>query len=185
MFPVSAGAGFYTRLVSMHASLVEPVRPAIRALMGAVVFLLLIACANVANLLLVRASLRATELAVRSALGAGRWHLVRQMLAEAAVRALVRLGKPGVPHLIDALGQDDRLAEAVLYVLGCIGDPAATQPIVDCVRERVDTTVRTFGYRALGRLRATVATPLLRAALGSPSGPASVETASRSDRRRT
>jgi predicted permease len=70
-------------LVPMLQHVVEGVRPAIVALMGAVIFLLLIACSNVGNLLLVRASLRERELAVRTALGGSRWRLVRQMLLEA------------------------------------------------------------------------------------------------------
>jgi len=81
--PILATAGYRIRLEPMKAYLVAPVRPAILALMGAVIFLLLIACSNVANLMLVRASLRERELAVRSALGGSRWQLTRQMLAEA------------------------------------------------------------------------------------------------------
>ena len=82
-FAIANGSGFYARLEPMHKTLVEQVRPAILALTGAVVFLLLIACANVANLILVRSSLRAPELAMRAALGAGRARVARQMLAEA------------------------------------------------------------------------------------------------------
>ncbi len=80
-------AGFHLRLDPIHTHLVAEVRPAILALMGAAIFLLLIACANVANLLLVRASLRTRELAVRTALGATWWSLARQILAEALLLA--------------------------------------------------------------------------------------------------
>ena len=84
---ISNTAGQFFQLVPMKQHLVDEVRPAILALMGAVIFLLLIACANVANLMLVRASSRDRELAVRAALGAGWWQLIRQTLAEAFVLA--------------------------------------------------------------------------------------------------
>ena len=86
---IAKTAGQYFRLVPMKQHLVDEVRPTILALMGSVIFLLLIACANVANLMLVRASSRERELAVRAALGAGWWQLVRQTLAEAIVLAAV------------------------------------------------------------------------------------------------
>jgi putative ABC transport system permease protein len=82
---IARTAGQYFRLEPMKQHLVNEVRPTILALMGAVIFLLLIACANVANLMLVRTSLRERELAVRAALGAGWWPLVRQTLVEAFV----------------------------------------------------------------------------------------------------
>ncbi len=84
---IAKTAGQYFQLVPMKQHLVDEVRPAILALMGAVIFLLLIACANVANLMLVRAASRERELAVRAALGAGWWSLVRQTFAEALLIA--------------------------------------------------------------------------------------------------
>jgi predicted permease len=86
-FIIHATSGWTIRIEPMQKYLVDHVRPTILALMGAVIFLLLIACANVANLLLVRASLRERELAVRTAMGASRWRLVRQMFAEALLLA--------------------------------------------------------------------------------------------------
>ncbi|HEX3745690.1 MAG TPA: ABC transporter permease [Bryobacteraceae bacterium] len=86
-FVIKETAGLYIRVEPMRQHLVDAVRPAILAIMGAVLFLLLIACANVANLLLIRAASRGRELAVRAALGGGRWDLVRQMMAESLLLA--------------------------------------------------------------------------------------------------
>jgi putative ABC transport system permease protein len=82
-FPIMGTADYHIRVEPMRQHMVAEARPAILALMGSVIFLLLVACANIANLLLVRASLRNRELAVRAALGASRWKLMSPILAEA------------------------------------------------------------------------------------------------------
>jgi putative ABC transport system permease protein len=149
---------FRVGLKPWHKALAAEVRPALVALMGSVIFLLLIACANVANLLLVRASGRGRELGIRAALGAGWRRIARQLLAEAwllvafgtlmgvglagaGIRALLVLAPASVPRL-ESAGIDWRvLAFAALAgllesaILAAILAWRAARPdIIDALR---------------------------------------------------
>ncbi|MEO7166834.1 MAG: ABC transporter permease [Chthoniobacterales bacterium] len=106
-----AEAGFHSPVVSLHADHVRSIRPTLLLLQGGVFFLLLIGAVNLVNLLLIRASGRAKEMAIRQSMGASRRHVVQQVMVETVVLTFVGgvlglvVGAWGI-RLFEILGAD-------------------------------------------------------------------------------
>lgn len=154
-------AGFHTSVAQLQSELVEDIRPVLMLLWGGVLFVLLIGCLNIANLVLVRASGRTREMATRHAVGADRGRLIRQLLTETTVLSVAG-GAMGLAlgwwalRLVPALGIDEMprgyeialdpvSVAVVLGVAGVVGIAIGMMPVARLWRINMNEALREEG----------------------------------------
>ncbi|HET9712016.1 MAG TPA: ABC transporter permease [Pyrinomonadaceae bacterium] len=153
-------------LISLQDQVTRGVKPALMAVLGAVVLLLLIACVNVVNLLLARGASRRGEFATRIALGAGRLRMIRQLLTESlllammggalglfvaqfGVRALVTLSPIELPRMVDT-GVNGVVFAFALGITTLIGIGVGLIPALHACRGDLNTTLQQSSRRTAG-----------------------------------
>ena len=164
-------------LSTLHERLVREVKPSLLALLGAVGFVLLIACANVANLLLARSAARQKEIAIRAAMGASRGRVLRQMLTESVLLSaiggiaglllsiwltdlLMSMVPEGAPRL-DQVGLDYRVLTFALGVSALTGILFGIVPALQASKLDVTSALKEGGRSAEGHRRTSARSLLL------------------------
>ncbi|HEY4838489.1 MAG TPA: ABC transporter permease [Candidatus Acidoferrales bacterium] len=156
--------GAHAQVMPLHDRLVGDVRKALLLLLGAVAFVLLIACVNVATLQLARAAAREKEIAIRAAMGAGRWRLARQLLTESTLVGFLggvaglllavwlvalarRFGPRAIPHL-DATQLDGHVVLFTIVVSFLSGILFGLAPVFSAFRVSLNDSLKQGGAQS-------------------------------------